>query len=88
MGRGRCPLGLDPGTLRSHPEPKAAVQPPSHPGVPRSFTFFKKTGKIEMLENHSRLSLFKNFIVFAFSPHNGSSSLMPCSTTKLLLTIN
>ena len=27
-------VGLDPGTLRSHPEPKAGAQPQSHPGVP------------------------------------------------------
>ena len=38
-GRSRLPvgepgLGLDPNTPGSHPEPKAEVQPLSHPGVP------------------------------------------------------
>ena len=28
-------MGLDPETPGSHPEPKADVQPLSHPGVPR-----------------------------------------------------
>lgn len=41
-----------------------------------------------MVENHTRLSWFKIFIVFAFSPYNDSPSLMPWRTTKLLLTIN
>ena len=27
-------VGLDPRTPRSHPEPKADIQPLSHPGVP------------------------------------------------------
>ena len=31
-------MELDPGTLRSYPEPKADAQPLSHPGVPL-FTF-------------------------------------------------
>ena len=26
--------GLDPGTVGSHPEPKADAQPPRHPGIP------------------------------------------------------
>ena len=29
-------VGLDPGTLGSHPEPKADAQPLSHPGAPSS----------------------------------------------------
>ena len=33
--------GLDPGTLGSHPEPKADAQPLSHPGVPILVTFIK-----------------------------------------------
>lgn len=41
-----------------------------------------------MVENHSRLSWFKIFIVFAFSPYNGSPSLMPWSIIKFLLIIN
>ena len=28
-------VGLDPGTSRSHPEPKADAQPLSHPGIPK-----------------------------------------------------
>ena len=27
-------VGLDPGILRSYPEPKADAQPLSHPGIP------------------------------------------------------
>ena len=27
--------GLDPGTLGSHPGPKAGVKPLSHPGIPK-----------------------------------------------------
>ena len=29
-------VGLDPGTLGSHPEPKAGTQPLSYPGIPQN----------------------------------------------------
>ena len=38
--------GLDPGTLRSCPEPKADAQPLSHPGVPGTFCLNVESGTI------------------------------------------
>ena len=36
---GEPDAGLDPGTLGSHPEPKAGTQPLSHPGAPVCHSF-------------------------------------------------
>ena len=37
---GEPDVGLDPGTLESHPEPKADAQPLSHPGVQGTVVVF------------------------------------------------
>ena len=44
-------MGLDPGTPRSHPEPKADAQPLRHPGIPKKFF---KTIYVFIHERHTR----------------------------------
>ena len=47
-------VGLDPGTLGSHPEPKAGAQPLSHPGI---LTTLALKGNLVSIHGPSHMSL-------------------------------
>ena len=57
-------MGLDPGTLGSHPEMKADAQPLSHPGVPASPPFFCGTTMAKSLQGNAED--FSKHICLAF----------------------
>ena len=49
-------VGLDPGTLESHPEPKVDAQPLSHPGVP-VYHILKESLPKNIIPNHDDIQI-------------------------------